>query len=1709
MPKLLKIIEKRLRSNRPGSVLILVVALLVLMALMGTVFLSTSRVDRLTTVQHVTNTQADLLLDGVKNMAVATIVGSLNDPSLPFPYRPANSSIAKNWDGYDYNHQYTDDKAIATTPNDAWLSPRCPTDIPYLGPGAGAPALVWSCIGEPLTGNTFESPFVLNAVTSASTPANTGSASLNQANVPLTYRDRVTAYFVPPSKTATALADGNYNTSSGNNLTPTFATFNYLDGTSVSYPAWSLNVPVNGAQTPLTFLAGDADGDGIADCGMFKLPIGPIAGITYYAGVRIIDNCAAVNVNTALSRRYDFAGDINNNTIPVPTRYIDRTTNLPVYTGVYNLGCFPGNVGLAEMLSTYDGSANNYDGRLLTRTPSEMGQEFGQLVYHMLANPAASGVFSSTGAAEYHPVDDYNQFRTDFEFTTLGEVLYSQLARRPGNAGHTASNAYGLPASDTDEAALAYHFVFFNPNTPRSPLEANLHNSLSDIAPNGQTGPPRSTSAYLPVFRSTAYVGNASNAGTVTTGWYSDNFDWFDDRGRGQVPPNTQYPGPLAEGCCTLSNAISANAGINDRPRRSILTANSAVSNLVPRPALNATYFPPTVAGGSTISIASGMSPITSTMCKASVNTASFGDLWRAFWLSMTGDNGTSPLGQNPGDTVVTPGGNYTVPGNTAVILDHDLQAGQSVYTGNQFPQPTADVSDAAYDVHQAPADFAASNDVKMFPQHPQAMFRSPLRFPAQFKQSANVFYNPQNVSGQGTGYSYIQPDQMVLLRSAIAAANIEAMRDPLKGSGANIHMHDIPLTCTIDGAAIPCTARVFGVTQQPYITEVYVNTNIAPNADIDPTTGQPASMTGQSNAHPYVAIELFNPYNQPINLTGWQLALINRSPNPTAGGDTNRNVSSTSVIYTFGITDPTQPVWLPAYSSPITGQSFNYQGGYALLENYDFNNPGSNGVKYRPLSSNIRAPGTVSRASATGNTGAPVTDIFVSRLGEAIAQLSNPATAGYNSNQELVLLRPSQAGGVAETQIDQVPIDSFDFTGLTYDPAFANADVWHYVRENQVAMNGTSVQSNATWRFIYPGRYDATDPTPYAKTAFATTPAPTPGNPSGNDPSGRNYPRYTYSAWSRRQQGVNAAHWNPSDTVNPMKASDPTLASPPQVPVTLGQYTSTNFGPNDNYRATYPVTFAFQYLNTDEPGTSPLLAPAGVNAFPYGQFARNSDLMQVPFVGSYLILTTKPTSLSSHANGTASAPLGVGDLSAVAEVNPITMDCAFAEDTDTTDDPPGPPNNQEESLPSASSANHYVWNESVGHFAPVNTQASDNSGSYRVISNNPGQTIADSDPTLAYSVSGDPQAPYRPQWTVGNGVNPDTATQKYWRYRWASRIFDYLTVQAPSDDYFPNVQQSIYTQNGQPIPEPVQNTLSLTAANTTAITANPPDPTSNIPVSLNTEDTVPVYGLININTAPWRVLAALRLCPFDDAEVDASLKSMSTRFNINPLTQAVGSANSNTDNVPDNVRLAQAIASYRDLGVRTVDATSGQIAVVPNVASQLSAANATYPYVVSAGPFTSLDELLNVPAIQTYLQNTNFQKTSPEPDDVQGHFLSSVTVPPTLPPPAIPTSTPPSPTPYQVGSITTATPPTILTDGVRNDVEERFDLLSRLSNQCSVKSDVFTVYIVLQGWQNAGSTDPQHPPRMAIQRRMAFIIDRTNCTPTNSTPKIIPVPTN
>ncbi len=143
--------------------------------------------------------------------------------------------------------------------------------------------------------------------------------------------------------------------------------------------------------------------------------------------------------------------------------------------------------------------------------------------------------------------------------------------------------------------------------------------------------------------------------------------------------------------------------------------------------------------------------------------------------------------------------------------------------------------------------------------------------------------------------------------------------------------------------------------------------------------------------------------------------------------------------------------------------------------------------------------------------------------------------------------------------------------------------------------------------------------------------------------------------------------------------------------------------------------------------------------------------------------------------------------------------------------------------------------------------------------------------------------------------------------YDWTKKIFDYFTaIQNPGSDYTPNVNPNNPTQGnttgastwqaltGAP-PTAVANTSAAASNNNTANNNNAYDGAANLntnPTSSNDEDNVGIDGLININTAPWQVLASL------------------------PMVAAAFPDDSILHYSEANVALAHAIVLWRDGGV-------------------------------------------------------------------------------------------------------------------------------------------------------------------------------------------------
>jgi hypothetical protein len=718
-------------------------------------------------------------------------------------------------------------------------------------------------------------------------------------------------------------------------------------------------------------------------------------------------------------------------------------------------------------------------------------------------------------------------------------------------------------------------------------------------------------------------------------------------------------------------------------------------------------YNEPTAGQTGTISVA-----------KTNVNTARFGELWRAYWNVMVDQSTTMTSGSPSG----TP---FAATAEAPEVL---------LYKGNHF------------DASRQP-NFGAGEE------HPQQMFRSSLRDPR----------------GGGSGVVYFTPDQQLLLRAALAAVNTEDLRD-----ADNVPTRrDIRLSVSNSGGSpISAIVSVYGVEAQPYITEVYVNTE---------TRDDPIAST-LPNPKGYIAIELYNPYPFDIDISGWGLAVLDRRG---AGDPPTGNYANTfGTQFTSGLPGqrglsyfyihngtPT-PVGLALTPpTPIPPGTVVPANGYLVLDNYNPN------------------PVAGEEAAQTLPVSIAGTRVYIQNLHWVIhdEEMGSAENGGFGAANhierrggELVILRPLGSAPPLLSDANTVPIDSFDFTGLYSAAKYGSLGTrsyraWHYIRSNST---GTA----PNWKFVYPGRYQGDSTT-------------------------------------NRSQGIVEREW-PDGTV--------VVGDPDPSAVKLG-------AADMDAAATYVTRHTIQLNAAGFPGPHPI-ATAGTapNVHPYGAFARNADILQVTFIGSYRVGFADPVDLNMS----------------VLEVNPVTMDSCFGNDSD--------PQNDDQASDTIVQSR-----EQVGRFAPIRDRTA----------------------TSLYDDL-NPDGDFNRDST--NGGNK-------WRYRWAIDLFDYLTVNSPGNDYLPDVptnQQTPYT----PQREPVDNDGDVTVGDidtTTPTTTQGP----------GVEDAVPVQGLINVNTAPWRVIGALPFLPAGDT------------YGFAPgATPGSGTwTPSSPDGEEDNITLAKQIVAWRD----------------------------------------------------------------------------------------------------------------------------------------------------------------------------------------------------
>jgi hypothetical protein len=210
-------------------------------------------------------------------------------------------------------------------------------------------------------------------------------------------------------------------------------------------------------------------------------------------------------------------------------------------------------------------------------------------------------------------------------------------------------------------------------------------------------------------------------------------------------------------------------------------------------------------------------------------------------------------------------------------------------------------------------------------------------------------------------------------------------------------------------------------------------------------------------------------------------------------------------------------------------------------------------------------------------------------------------------------------------------------------------------------------------------------------------------------------------------------------------------------------------------------------------------------------------------------------------------------------------------------------------------------------------------------------------------------------------------------------------------------------------------------------------------------EQGVGVDGLININTAPASVLALLPMAA--------------------------------SGNFADNWLIAQSIVNYRDVGFGTPPVPHGPFQSISELNAVLLTSGANFAfekqYAAPSGTTVNYDPTVGKGANANYLGDIS------------------------------PLDTPSTPPTGQATVVNPVTPNT--TDRVLNDSESQNQMLTNISNMITTRSDSFTVYIIVQGWRNAGTASPE----LVVQRRAAYILDRSGYTPTNKQLSMTNIPTN
>jgi len=1101
MLKWIKKLRGSLRRSR-GSVLVIVVAILMMIALIGTAYIATARLDRYAAQEHVRITQAEIGREQYAEYVQRLVLKAIVD---------------------DFGNNITSPRRLP------WLGERLPKPV-VLAKNA-PPAPYWRFISGKLD-NRLENADYVSPLASPSYGEN---MTLKTGDRPGALPTSVTLMYPP-----------DYPVEKYRSKVRTFPAIQFggRNSTTSAFTA--------ATDAPGPFLAADADGDGIADSALCKLTPAPLNGVTYYYAIRIIDNSSAINVNTAWRRD----GDV-----------------LANGSLAQNKGFFVSNIGLRELFMPDPNNSGKDPAAFQMRDVN--AYRFGYCAdtttiantepeNKPFADVNAWEDQDDTGSKIWNQNKPDPQKRNDFQFGSQSEALAMQSARRLRNPGLNQGAEFPYrPFPDDNGASLAYRFCMLPLDTDMgrlqlSDLESQFHQADPDV-----NDPNTMLKAFDAVVRA------APNYSIHSLTENLNHFRYFPAN-----EPGLWFQYVDLDGGLTFPDPLDSKR-VRVRPLRPILVTHSAATSRIIKKGTPANW---DKQSGSRYLINPGMvfadgskrfrgiwrqgekyvlgdfvidsndqmgymfirrnsggtdprpsedkqinpqawdrQPLVTGETKTSINTAGFPDLWRAFFQVMC--DRKMPNAATPVDGEVS----GMITANTYFDPYHGMKRGASV-------------------------------------ENYLRMYRSVIR-------------DPRSVAANNR--THLTPLQVAALRSALAAVNTMALMDQTTDNvpTRRITLYDIP---DFENPVPAFEATVFGVKPQPYITEVYANSDT--HKYVDDT---------HCNKVGYIAIELYNPYGRPISLKGWKVAIFDRTKTGAYG-------SSSSVL---------TEVHKFADSDTIPAES------YVVLENFD-EKGGKGSAKYRPPSA--RTP--------TGTT------IYME-----IATDKNDGKKPNAFNRELIILRPTVAGMVNQAFF-MVPVDQFDFTGLVPSSDMTptkKARTWHYVRK-----------TNEPWKFVYPGRYDGSQD----------------DRRHDGTEAGEEYEQWKFDPGKTEAENKGYVdRWNPtSGVLYPFQS--PVDPKSPVPPITLG-------AKNDN--ASYTKTFAIQLNTPGMPG--PAIDSSKKPIYPYGGFARNGDILQVPYIGSYCIRRMKA------GGSTSEGQIDLGQLAAapqvILEMNAVSIDSAFAEDTRSGND--------------------------------------------------------------------------------------------------------------------------------------------------------------------------------------------------------------------------------------------------------------------------------------------------------------------------------------------------------------------------------------------------------------------------------------------------------